>query len=170
MKKLLALLLAGLLVGCSGDPKSIQETSRDITRVSDAMDGAVKVLVIDMKPSAGYSNSSFFFMATEDIKKVVAMIAKHFPNQQADRMDFILTTGLSDKYGNSKDLQVIRLSFDMPEVKKINFQNSGFTSGDLLNLAHPASYLHPAGKDIVAAYCGEDSNAKFAPSFCRASL
>lgn len=170
-KTLLVAFVAMLLAGCGDEPpKSIQDTSRDITKVSDVTDGAIKVLVIDMKPSAGHSDSSFLFMATEDINKVVAKITKYFQNQQADRIDFVLTTGLSDKYGNSKDFPVIRLSFDMPEVKKVNFQNTSFTSWDLLNLAHPANYLHPVGKKIVAAYCGEESNAKFAQEFCRASL
>lgn len=171
VKTLWAALVAALLAGCGDEPpKTIQDTSRDITKVSDVMDGATKVLVIDMKPSAGHSDSSFFFMATEDMNKVVAKITKHFQNQQADRIDFVFTTGLSDKYGNSKDFPIIRLSFDMPEVKKINFQNGNFTSWDLLNLGHPANYPHPVGKKIVAAYCGEESNAKFAQNFCRASL
>lgn len=168
---LLAALMTTLLVGCGDEPpKTIQETSRDITKVSEVMDGATKVLVIDMKPSNGHSDSSLFFMAADDINKVLAKITKHFQNQQADRIDFVLTTGLSDMYGNSKDFPVIKLAFDMPEVKKINYQNKDFTSWDLLNLAHPASYLHPIGKKIVAAYCGEEANARFAQGFCRAAL
>lgn len=171
MKIKTALLAAALLAGCGDDPpKSIQETSRDITKVSEIKDGPATLLVIDMKPSSGHSNSSFLFMATEDIKKVLASIAKHFPNQQASRIDFVLTTALSDKYGNSKDFPVLRLSFEMSEVKKINFQGGTFTSWDLLRLANPASYPHPVGKDIVAGYCSDESNAKYAQEFCRASL
>lgn len=161
----------GLLFGCGdGPPKNIHDTSRDITQVSEVQDGTATVLVIDMKPSSGYSDASFFFMATEDIKKVLEKITKHFQNQKAERIDFILTTGLSDKYGNSKDLPVIRLSFDMSEVRKINFQNGNFTSWDLLGLAHPASFPHPAGRDIVIGYCHEESNAKYAQAFCRMAL
>lgn len=170
-KKLLGLCLAALLAGCGEDvPKNIQETSRDITKVSETVSDNQKLLVIDVTPSSGNSNAIFFFHATENINKVLAKIIQYFPNQTAQRIDFIISTALSDKYGNTKVFPVLRLSFDMDVVRKINFKNSNFSSWDLLLLANPVDYLHPAGRNIVADYCRDESNSKFAGEFCQKSL
>ncbi len=166
-----ATAVALLLMGCSdAPPKSIQEINKEITGVSETVTGGTKALVVDMKPSSGYDESSYFFMATDGVNKVLAGISKHFPNQQADRVDFVLAAGLTDKYGNTKDSPVIRLSFDMADVRKINYQGGSFTSWDLLRLANDVSYLHPAGKSIVQGYCRDESNGKYARDFCRTYL
>lgn len=171
MKTAVVALAILTLAGCTdAPPKSIQETHRDITKVSESLEGGVKALVVDMKPSAGYSDSSFFFMATEGVNKVLSDISKHFPNHQASRIDFVLTTGLTDNYGHSKDFPVIKLSFDMADVKKVNYKDGYFTSWDMLRLAQPLSFPHPSGKAIVRGYCADESNVKYAREFCRSFL
>ena len=142
--------------------QSVSKLSRDITRVAQVADGEKQVLAIDIKPSSGYSDSSFFFMATEDMNKALSKLVKQLPAKPADRVDFVISTALTDKYGNSQDYQVINLSFDMAELKKINFSGGNFTSWDLLRLANPVKYLHPAGCCMKWKYPAL-SNTRHAP-------
>ena len=172
MKKTLLTLSVGMLLAGCGDspPKTIQETSRDITKVSEVRNDKEKILVIDIKPSSGHDNSSFFFMASMDIAKVASSIMKNFPDASIERFDFIISTGLSDKYGNSKTLPIIGLSVNRAELAKYNFKERELTDVSLLRLAHPAKYLHPSGKKIISDYCKDASNAESAADFCQRSL
>lgn len=158
-------LLTALLLGCT--PKTIEETSSDITAVSEVANGGTKVLQIEMKPSSGYDQSSFFFMATQEINTVLGKIVEYFPDQQPDQIKFVLSTGLIDKYGTETEHAVIGLVFDMVDIKKINFAGGGVTNWDLLGLVKELVFPHPAGKAIIRAYCQDASNDKYAAGFCR---
>lgn len=161
----IAALMAFMLIGCT--PKTIEETSGNITAVSEVVNGSTKTLKIEMTPdSTGYDDSSFFFMAAQEVKEILAKITKHFPNQSQEQVEFVFSTKLVDRYGNGSDQPIIKLTFDMADIKKINFDSVNFTNLDLLGFVKIAKFPHPAGRKIVDTYCHDESNYKHSTVFC----
>lgn len=172
-KRVLAAIISASLTfsGCSDDvPKSIKDINRNITKVEDVVVNNEIRLAIDLKPTQGQTSANFFSFAADDILKILSKTMLYFPIQKQDEVRFTISSDLTDRYGNVHAEPIIQLVFESSEIKKINFKNSGFTSWDLLNLAKSSLYLHPAGKDIVIAYCNEESNMRFAGTFCRNSI
>lgn len=160
-----------LLVGCSDEvPKSIKDIDRNITKVEDVAVNDEIRLSIDLKPIQGQTSANFFFFAADDILKILSKTMQYFPIQKQDEVRFTISTDLTDKYGTVHAKPVIELVFESSEIKKINFKNSDFSSWDLLNLSKSTLYLHPAGKDIVMAYCNDEKNIQYATRFCRNSI
>lgn len=169
---MVGMLVLGL-VGCGGPkepPKTIKDTSRDITAVNlvDGKDG--KVLKVEMETSSISGGAGFFLMASDGVLDVMKGVVTYFPDQSGDRARFILSTQLQDKYGNKSVEPVIELGLDMKEVKKINFDNANFTAWDMLRFVDQVKYPSLVGVDIITEYCQKDSNKQYAGDFCRLAL
>lgn len=169
---MIGMLVLGL-VGCGGakePPKTIKDTSRDITAVNlvDGKDG--KVLKVEMETSSITGGAGFFLMASDGVLDVMKGVVTYFPEQSGDRARFIFSTQLVDKYGNKSVAPVVELGLDMKEVKKINFANANFTAWDMLRFVDQVKYPSMVGVDIISEYCEKDSNKQYAADFCRLAL
>ncbi|MGV2703466.1 UNVERIFIED_CONTAM: hypothetical protein MT382_08650 [Aeromonas salmonicida] len=169
---MVGMLVLGL-VGCGGTkepPKTIKDTSRDITAVNMVESKNGKVLNIEMETSSVTGGAGFFLMASDEVLDIMRGVVTYFPEQSGDRARFILSTQLVDKYGNKSSAAVIELGLDMSEVKKINFANNTFTAWDILRFVDQVKYPSLVGVDIIAEYCQKESNQKYAMDFCRLAL
>jgi hypothetical protein len=172
------MIMAAILYGIGGGliwlftpsaPTTIKEISSHIISANEVTKDGKKLLKIELNEK-GYSDYSYFFSASEEIKNILAKMTEYFPNQSAEQIDFVLNAELSDQYGNTSSLPVINLPFAMSEIKKINFKNDNFTNWDLLKLAEPVIFIHPAGQKIITAYCQDADTIKYTGMFCPVSL
>ena len=166
MKKLMLFCLAACLCACGGDPKEIKDISTYITEVSDSMSAGKKVMVIKIKASSQTTASRLIYSPANEMREIFPKMLKHFPDLDAEYIDFIILGDLVDKYGNSRLAPIIRLSFKMSDIKKINFTQD-FTPWRLLALVDEGYHLHPrVSHEAITEYCNETDNKRYAAVFC----
>ncbi|QEW85433.1 hypothetical protein [Burkholderia pseudomallei] len=171
MKKMAISMVTALLLSACGDepPKTIKDIDSHIVSATEVKDDGKVVLRIVWKLN-GMSAGSDMSNAALGIERIIKGLVTHFPNQRADEVHIVLNSGLVDRYGNTSNADIYEIPFAMDEIRKINFTSGNFSHWDLLNLSGQPALLHPTGMELVAAYCKEENNAKYANVFCRRSL
>lgn len=151
-------------------PEKIKALSDNIISVNEISKNGNKELKIDYKMASGYVDASLLFIVSNEIRDVLQKIRENSPDLPANRIDFDLVAGLQDNYGNAFDRPIIAISWDMADIKKINFDSKNFTGWNLLSLANPVRFLHPVGKKIIYSYCKDPENVEYTGNFCTTSI
>ncbi|UTH73957.1 hypothetical protein [Chromobacterium sp. IIBBL 290-4] len=166
---LFALLVALSISACGGEsptpPKDVKDIDSKITKVDQAKVDGKSVMRVTMKLN-GLSASADVFSAGSEMLNISKEIVKYFPKQAGDEVHFVLVADLVDKYGNKSEAGVLEIPYATNELKKINFESSSFTGWNLLNLSQEVTLLHPVGREFIREFCKDESNAKYADTFC----
>ncbi|MGE8577721.1 MAG: hypothetical protein ACN6QT_21755 [Burkholderia contaminans] len=167
MKKMAISMVTALLLSACGDepPKTVKDIDSSIVSAAEVKDGGKTVLRIVWK-LAGMSAGADMSSAALGIERVIKGIVTYFPNQHADEVRIVLNAGMVDRYGNQSRADLYEIPFEMSEIRKINFDSGSFSHWALLNLSGQPKLLHPTGMELIAAYCKEENNAKYADEFC----
>ncbi len=174
MKKVLSALTIALSISaCGGDrpepPKAIKDIDPKIIQVDQAKVDGKSVLKVTLKLN-GLSPSTDMFSAGSGMLNVTKGVLKYFPDQASDEVHFVLVAGLVDRYGNKSQADVIEIPYLTSDLKKINFESNSFSEWGLLNLSQETKILHPVGREFIREFCNEESNAKYADTFCTNSI
>ncbi|MFW6853206.1 hypothetical protein [Burkholderia gladioli] len=171
MKKMaISVTTALLLAACSDKPPAtIKDIDSHIVSTTEIKDGERSVLKITWK-SDNISPESDMNIAVSGINQIIRGIVTQLPNEHADEVHIIINSSLTDKYGNQSRADTLDIPFSMSEVRKINFASNTFTQWDLINLSEQPKLLHNAGKQLMAAYCTNETYAKYAQRFCLKGL
>jgi hypothetical protein len=151
-------------------PASINEISGNIISVNEISKDGNKIFKIDYKMDFFSDDADIMFMVSNDIRDDLQKINENFPDLQDSKIEFALVAKLQDQYGNTSDQPVMLLSWDMADIKKINFTGNNFTGWNLLSLANPVEFLHPVGKKIIYAYCQDPKTVEYTGNFCMTSI
>jgi hypothetical protein len=114
-----------------------------------------------------YDGSNYIYSAADDMSKILEKIIKQYGGDKYDTVHFVVKGKAVDQYGKSSDAEVFRVTYDMSEVRKVDFSNvypiyllNRFTVGNL--------DIGPIGKPALLAFCSDYH--KEAPDFCRKVL
>lgn len=77
------------------------------------------------------------------------------------------TTLGNDKYGNESQLRFLSLSYNIADLKLVNYEN--IDAWGMLNLSEN-SMAKGFGGELVANYCSKKENAEYATKFCNQTL
>ncbi|KVN33313.1 hypothetical protein WJ63_04820 [Burkholderia pyrrocinia] len=171
MKKMAISMVTALLLSACGDepPKTVKDIDSSILSAAEVKDGGKTTLRIVWK-LAGMSAGSDMSSATFGIERILKGVVTYFPNQHADEVRIVLNAGLVDRYGNESRADIYEIPFEMSEIRKVNFASGSVSHWRLLNLSGQPKLLHPTGMELIAAYCKEENNAKYADEFCERGL
>lgn len=164
---LLATLPPGDVVAQESSPPAIVDQvanySPRILKVTTAPTGEERqYLRIEMRMADGWSGASAFNAAAEEMLRVLqALKEKH--SGHFDTVNFSLVADLVDSSNNKTAGQVIGVTFAMPAVEEVNFDN--LLNQRLLDGFATQAGATQAGAPILADWCKE--NHKLAPNFCK---
>lgn len=96
---------------------------------------------------------------------ILQEVSKRYPNNYS-RVDLEFTMPVVDKYGNASQERGMVLTFDMADVRQVNWDNT--TGWMILNLSEPG--FGALGRTAYIAYCSEEKNAKWADVFCASAV
>lgn len=141
----------------------IVKYSSRITKVSATqLTGGREYLRIDLHMAEGWSGASTFNAAAQEMMRVLEALKVKHPGE-FDNVNFNLTADLVDKYNNKSVDGIIGVTFSMPEVEKVNFDN--LPNQRLLDGFAIQAGGTRVGDEILADWCKE--NRKRAAKFCK---
>lgn len=144
--------------------EKIQDDYKDIVK---SVLGVTKInghVTVKMK-LAGFSAENDFTALTFDMKKVAQWQAEQ--KEEIAYLHILVMGGVKDKYGNVTDEALARLSLPSEDLHRINWAN--FNSWNLVNLMQVTS-ISMVGKQVIAAYCVDGDNMKYARKFCLSAV
>ncbi|ALR05372.1 hypothetical protein XFPR_07085 [Xylella fastidiosa] len=143
----------------------IARINKSVVKAKENMHDGKPLLIVDIMPSSGFSNSALLFNASTKMVDILAKSQKIIPKD--GNVEFRIITELEDRYGNTKEDAIMTIGFTGSDIEKINFGNKvGFTGWSLLNLAQPPKHITFAGREAISEYCSDDSNRNYADLFC----
>ena len=163
MKKLIVILVAGLMAGCGEDPPP--EQVKDIHSRIHAVVEDGSVLKIELSARPALTADYHFQNASMDTARISEKLIRYFPETKQEKLVYVLNADVSDKYGNQKETPVLELTYKIDDLRKINYDT--IYHRQILEFAEPIHYLGMAGVQIVKAWC--DENKDDARRFCAAN-
>lgn len=137
--------------------------SSRITQVTTAPTGQDRqYLRIVLRMQEGWDGASTFNAAAEEMLRVLQDLKKHHRGQFGT-VNFSLTADLVDANNKHATGEVIAVTFDMPKVEGLEFEN--LLNQRLLDGFTTHTGATAAGKGVLVDWCKQ--NQKLAPSFCK---
>lgn len=127
---------------------------------TEVADNGRKLRILHFKETV-WSGDTWVFECADDTMHIMKALSQEIPNDY-DKVSLELFAPTTDKYGNSGKSTAMRWTFDMSEVRKINWEN--FTNWDMLGFAE--AEFTPIGRQAVIVYCSKENNLKYSRSFC----
>lgn len=137
--------------------------SSRITQVTTAPTGQDRqYLRIVLHMQEGWDGASTFNAAAEEMLRVLQDLKKHHTGQFGT-VNFSLTADLVDANNKRTTGEVIAVTFDMPKVEGLEFDN--LLNQRLLDGFTTQAGATAAGEGVLIDWCKK--NQKLAPSFCK---
>ena len=155
-----AATLAVFLTACG--PSSVQDLSGAIVKTEVTDTGTGKRLEITHALKTVLSERVWLFQVSADLKDIAQGVVENWPNDYAE-VFFFVQAPVQDQYGRSDSAQVMKISWAVADLKKVNW--SGMTNWQLLGLAKEVQFK-PLGRRLATAFCEDPNNAQYAGRFC----
>lgn len=148
-------------------PSFIQQVKDyDKTSILDVRKHGENVLEIDLKATeVAFSDVGYLDIAGRTARDILIKIRKNNPNQKFDVIRFVIIARLKDQYNNISEDPIFQLTYDYPEIQKVNIDTDYVDHRLFMNFAK-FSIRHPTGHDLYKAWCLKDNNAERSGNFC----
>jgi hypothetical protein len=135
--------------------KAIEPDVSDVTVLAGAH------LVIGLAQTAVWSESNLVGTYSREALRIMQAVTTDSPND-FKKVSLELTAPVTDKFGHSSTGVLMRWSYDMGEMRKVNWDD--FNDWQLLNLTK--AEFTPLGRQAATAYCVEPDHQKYCGDFC----
>ena len=122
---------------------------------------ALPALLITNNQTTVWDEKQWLANSSMAASAILKEVSKKYPNTYS-RVDLEFTMPTVDKYGNASQQRGMVLTFDMADVRQVNWDNT--TGWMILNLSKPG--FGALGRSAYIAYCAEEKNARWADAFC----
>lgn len=167
---LIAAIVTAMVTGSFiGGQKTTNESAMPKTfgsmseRIESYTGENTKNIEVTLRALDSYGGSSYIYSASEDMGKILQEARKKYGGGKYDTIHFVINGKAVDPYGKESVAEVFRVTYNMGEVDKVNFDGVApvaimdrFTVGNI--------DIGPIGKPALLDFC--KNNMASAPNFC----
>ena len=148
-------------------PNFIQQVKDyDKTSILDVRKHDENVLEIDLKATdVAFSDAGYLDTAGRAARDILIKIKQNNPNEKFDVIRFVIIARLKDQYNNISEDPIFQMTYDYPEIQKVNIDTDYIDHRLMMNFAK-FTLRHPTDHDLYKAWCLKDDNAERSGNFC----
>ncbi|GEM_PF-6277370 len=125
------------------------------------------VLEIDLPATeVAFTDLDYIDHTSRTTRDILIKILKNPPTQQFSAIRFVIFADLTDQYNNKKNEPIFQLTYDYPEIKKINIDADYVDHRLFLNFAM-FGLRSPVAHEMFEGWCGKGDNAERSGRFCQ---
>lgn len=125
------------------------------------------VLEIDLPATeVAFTDLDYIDHTSRTTRDILIKILKNPQTQQFSAVRFVVFADLTDQYNNKKNEPIFQLTYDYPEIKKINIDADYVDHRLFLNFAM-FGLRSPVAHEMFEGWCGKDDNAERSGPFCQ---
>lgn len=125
------------------------------------------VLEIDLPATeVAFTDLAYIDHTSRTIRDILIKILKESPQEQFSAIRFVVFADLRDQYNNKKNEPIFQLTYDYPELKKININDDYVDHRVFMNFA-TFGLRNAVAHEMFEQWCLKDDNAERSGSFCQ---
>lgn len=125
------------------------------------------VLEIDLPATeVAFTDLDYIDHTSRTIRDILIKILKESPQEQFSAIRFVVFADLRDQYNNKKNEPIFQLTYDYPELKKININDDYVDHRVFMNFA-TFGLRNAVAHEMFEQWCLKDDNAERSGSFCQ---
>lgn len=125
------------------------------------------VLEIDLPATeVAFTDLDYIDHTSRTIRDILIKILRESPQEQFSAIRFVIFADLRDQYNNKKNEPIFQLTYDYPELKKININDDYIDHRVFMNFA-TFGLRNAVAHEMFEQWCLKDDNAERSGNFCQ---